>query len=75
MSGEVSDVGRTILKNENYKTRVYEITANDVHAIAKRRFKDCLQSFFFKLLNQIKRSIEINKYFLPDLRILPVEVS
>ena len=28
----------------------------------------CVAQFFLKLLNQIKGSIEINKYYLQDLR-------
>ena len=63
------DVGRTILMNENYKSRVYEITTNDANTIVIKRFRDCLRSFFFiQLLNQIKGSIEMNKYYLQDLR-------
>ena len=56
--------GRTIFMNENYKTRVYEIPTNDATGIVKRRFRNRS----IKFLNQIESSIEINKYYLQDLK-------
>ena len=52
--------GPTILINENFKGRVYEIITNDANAIVKR-FRNCLWSSFVKFLNQIESSFEINK--------------
>ena len=50
--------------NENYESRVYEIPTNDAKGIVKRRFRNRS----IKFLNQIESSIEINKYYLQDLK-------
>jgi len=50
--------------NENYKSRVYEIPKNDATGIVKRRFRNRS----IKFLDQIESSIEINKYYLQDLK-------
>ena len=58
------DVGRTILMNENYKSRVYEITTRT--QLSNEGLETFCEVFFIKLLNQIKGSINNIIYKIED---------
>ena len=58
------DVGRTILMNENYKSRVYEITTRT--QLSNEGLETVCEVFFIKLLNQIKGSINNIIYKIED---------
>ena len=58
------DVGRTILMNENYKSRVYEITTRT--QLWNEGLETVCEVFFIKLLNQIKGSINNIIYKIED---------
>ena len=58
------DVGRTILMNENYKSRVYEITTRT--QLSNEGLETVCEVFFIMLLNQIKGSINNIIYKIED---------
>ena len=50
------DDGRTILINENFKSRVYEITSNDANAIVKlKKVKKLFVKFLCKALESNRK--------------------